>query len=131
MNTILLVENQPLIRNAFCSELVARYNLLEASSASKALDICRDHREIDVLICEMDLGLVSGMELASLLRAWLPKLRTILACDLSCDCWSNRQEAELAELPADDVFILEKPFTARELLMALTNVMEREVVGVA
>jgi CheY-like chemotaxis protein len=103
------------------------YEILEATSPMEALDICRHHPEIDLLICDSDLGSISGMELASLIRAWNSKLRTILTSDLSCDCWTERQERELAELPPDDVLILEKPFTSKELKAAVRSLVPQDV----
>ena len=123
MRTVLLVENEPIARNYLKQALGPHCIALEASSAVEALDFCRGHREIDVLVCDVELGLISGMELASLMRAWLPKLHTILTSDLSCDQWTPRQETELRELPPDDVLILERPFTPAELHAALTRLV--------
>jgi CheY-like chemotaxis protein len=127
METILLVEHEPRVRCFIRGQLADQYEILEATSAIEALDICRNHREIDLLICDMDKGLVSGMELASLLRAWNSKLLTILTSDLSCDCWTQRQETELSELPSDAVLILERPFTSAELRGAVTSLLQRDV----
>jgi CheY-like chemotaxis protein len=112
MSTVLLVEHNPTVRQSLKQPLAGDYNILEATCPVVALDVCRVHRDIDVLVCDAELGLVSGMELASLLRAWLPELHTILISDLPRNQWSERQEMELRELPPDDVLILERPFKA-------------------
>ena len=91
MSTILIVEREATTRELLRQELVGWYDILEATSHIEALDICRIHGEIDVLVCDVGPGLVSGMELASLLRAWLPRLRTILVSSLPCDQWTERQ----------------------------------------
>jgi len=96
----------------------------------EALDVCRIHGEIEVLVCDVESGLVSGMELATLLRAWLPRLRTILISNLPCDQWTDRQEMELTELPADAVLILERPFRGLELRIALSTLISEAVVSV-
>ena len=67
--------------------------------------------------------------LASLLRTWNSKLRTILTSDLPCDHWGQQLEIELAELPADDVLILGRPFTLSQLREAIANLLFREVKG--
>ena len=125
MSAILLVQSTPTFRTFVKSQL-GGVSIIEAASAVEALDICRARRDIDVLICDVELGLVSGMELASLLRAWNSKLRTILTSDLACDQWTERQQIELKELPADDVLILRKPFTPIELRAALTKLTQAE-----
>lgn len=127
MKSILFVDHEPIVRNLFRWELGGRYDILEAESPVEALDICRHHPGIDLLVCEADLGLVSGMELASLLRAWDSKLRTILTSDLPPEYWTERENAELRELPPDDVFILERPFTARDLQLAIAKLVPEEI----
>jgi CheY-like chemotaxis protein len=92
---------------------------LEATSPAEALDLCCNNRDIDLLICDVELGLVSGMEPASVARASIPHLRAILLCDTPCECWSERENAELNELPSDAVVILEKPFRPVELRAAI------------
>src|SRR5690348_1977346 len=131
MTTVLLVESEPIARNYLKQALGTGCLFLEASSAVEALDLCRGHREIDLLVCDVELGLVSGMELASLLRAWLPQLRVILTSDLPCEQWSAHQEAELKEIPSEDVLILERPFTSSELRAALHKLVREPVALIA
>jgi CheY-like chemotaxis protein len=126
MKTILLVENDPIATDRVRRELAGHYHILETPSPVEALDICRNHLEIDLLICDAELGLVSGMELASLLRSWISRLQTILISDLPCDSWDERQETELHELPSDGVLILEKPFTSLQLKSAIRKLVGEE-----
>jgi CheY-like chemotaxis protein len=123
MGTVLLVEHDPAFRGSLRRQIPDQYDILEAACPVEAMEVFRARREIDVLVCDADLGLVSGMELAALLRAWNTSLRTILLTDLPCDEWTQRQEAELKVLPADDVLILEKPFKAMELHAALATLV--------
>ena len=99
MKTILLVDDEPTARSILRCQLSAGYDVFD----------------IDLLICDEELGLISGAELASLLRTWNSKLRTILTTDLPFDHWGQQLEIELAELPADDVLILGRPFTLSQL----------------
>ena len=127
MNTILFIDHEPVARNVFRRELAGHYHILEATSPVEALDICRNQAGIDLLVCDAEMGLVSGMELASLLRAWNSKLRTILTTELPCEHWTERQNAELRELPSDAVLILEQPFSARDLKAAIAELAPEEV----
>jgi CheY-like chemotaxis protein len=129
MSTVLVVERDPSLRGFLRRQIPTQYEILEAACPVEALDICRAHCEIDVLLCDVELGLVSGIELASLLRAWHSRLRTILLSDLPCDKWSQRWETELKELPADDVLILEKPFKPIELRSTVSTLMAGVAVG--
>lgn len=128
MKTILLVAHEPIIRSVLKLELADRYDLLEAVSPVQALDICRA-RHIDLLICDVAPGLVSGMELASLLRAWFPRLRTILTTDVPHEYWSERQQAELRELPEEEVVVLERPFVSSDLKALLAELMPADVAA--
>jgi CheY-like chemotaxis protein len=123
MRTILLVDDQPIIRNILRCQLSGGYDVFEAASPVEALDICQSHRDIDLLICNVELALVSGVELASLLRGWNSGLRAILMTDLPCDQWAEQREMELAELPADDILVLERPFTLSQLTEAITSLL--------
>jgi CheY-like chemotaxis protein len=126
MKTILLVDDKPISRNILRRQLSDGYGVFEAASPIEALDICQSHRDIDLLICEAELGLVSGVGLVPLLRAWNSKLLTILTTDMPCDDWTHQREMELAELPADEVVVLERPFTVAQLREAIANLLQEE-----
>jgi len=122
MKVLVLQDNLLMMR--FLQRVIGiSVTLLQATSPAEALDECRSDKDIDLLICNAQLGLVSGMELASLTKAWIPKLRTILLCDAPCESWSWRENALLKELPPDAVIILEKPFRAIELKAAITELI--------
>jgi CheY-like chemotaxis protein len=69
MSIVLLVEHNSTVRQSLKQTFADDYDILEATCPVVALDVCRVHRDIVVLVCDVGLGLVSGMELASLLRA--------------------------------------------------------------
>ncbi len=121
MNAILVVEQEPVLRNLLEKQLAGRYEIFRAGSAAEAIYVFRAHRGIEVLIADSNMGLVSGMELASLLRAWIPGLKAVLMSDLPGDLWTDRQIAELNELPADIAIVLRKPFPPRALEAALAE----------
>jgi CheY-like chemotaxis protein len=122
---VLVLEDEPVMRS-FLRRVLGMSVTLEATSATEALDLCRNNKDIDLLICDVKLGLISGMELASLTRAWIPKLRTILLCDVPCELWNEQENTQLKELPSNAVMILEKPFRPVELKAAI-----KELSGIA
>ena len=127
---VLVLEDEPVMRR-FLRQVIGTSATLEATSPAEALDVCRNHKDIDLLICDIEPGLVSGMELATLAREWIPDLRTILLCNTPCECWSEQENEQLKELPVDAVMILETPFSTIELKAAITELISPEEVGVA
>ena len=123
MKTLLLVDHEPKMHIVAKCKLSGRFDILEAFSVAGALDVFRSHRSIDLLICGTELQPVSGMELASLLMVSNFRLRTILMTDLPHDQWTRQQEKELAELPADQVTVLTRPFTLSELKTAIMTLL--------
>ena len=126
MKKLLLVDNDPTTRKVTLSELSGSYDVLEVASAADALDVFRSQRGINLLICGTELRPISGMELALLLMVSHVKLRAILMTDLPHDQWTRQQEKELAELPADHVTVLERPFTLSELKSAIMTLLPDE-----
>ena len=125
MKKLLLVDNEPTTRKVALCQLSRSYDVLEATSAAEALDVFRNQRDINLLICDTELRPISGMELASLLMVSQVKLRAILMTDLPHDRWTRQQEKELAELPADHITILERPFTLSELKAAIMALLRQ------
>jgi len=120
---VLVLRNEPVMTD-FLQRVIGMSATLKATSPAEALDVCRNHKDIDLLICDVELELVSGMELAALAREWIPGLRTILLCDIPCECWSERENSQLKELPSDAVIILERPFSTIELKAAITALID-------
>jgi CheY-like chemotaxis protein len=115
LKTILVVQTERLIAELFRRVLGAGYIVLEASSGEEALDVCRRSGDIDLLIIDVALPVVSGMELASLLKKWLPKLRIILTTDTEPELWSESLKAELRQTLSDSIAILKIPFSPDDL----------------
>lgn len=122
MDTILIVGREPIFPLNFISrQLAGRFRLLITSSPVEAIDLCREHSEIDLLICDVDQEVISGMELVSLLRAWLPALTAIFISDVPLASWTTWQRIEFTNLPGDSFEVLHKPFTSQALDKALNQ----------
>ena len=134
LKTILVVQPERLVARLFSRALGGGYTILEATSAEEALDACRHRETIDLLIVAVDLPVVSGMELASLLKEWLPVLRIIPLADSLPESWRESQKAELRETLSDSIAILTMPFSPDDLrakVIGLTGFPERVVTLVA
>jgi CheY-like chemotaxis protein len=115
LKTILVVQPERLVAGLFSRLLGTGYTVVEASSAEEALDACRHSGAIDLLIIDVALPVVSGIELASLLKQWLPELRIILTADTLPELWSESRKAELRKTLSDSVAILKVPFSPDDL----------------
>lgn len=134
MKTILVVQPERRVAGLFSRALGPGYTILETTSAQEALDACRHKETIDLLIVALDLPVVSGMELASLLKEWLPALRIILTGDRSRESSSQSQKAGFRETLSDSVAILKMPFSPDDLrakVIGLIGFPERVVTLIA
>ncbi|MBI1895754.1 MAG: response regulator [Acidobacteria bacterium] len=88
----------------------AGYKVSSAANGIDALDIASGltEEEIALLVTDVDLPLMSGLELAERLREDRPHLKILFLC--------NCQEEEEPEL-------LRKPFTSAELLVSVARVL--------
>lgn len=115
LKTILVVQHERLVAGLFSHVLGGGYTVLEAASAEEALDAYRHIETIDLLIVDVALPVVSGMELASLLKQWLPRLRIILTADTLPEFWSESKKAELRDNLSDSIAILKMSFSPDDL----------------
>lgn len=118
---ILLVEDEPAVRE-LARRLLERlgHELLVARDAAEALRIAaaEPERTIDLLISDVVMPGLSGPELARVLEACRPGLRTLFISGFA------RDTAALAEILDSGARLLSKPFGQAELAHAL-----REVLG--
>ena len=106
--TVLIVEDEPAVRNLVASTLRADgYRLLIAGSAEEALQLADDDREtIDLLLTDAIMPGKTGIELARLLVAERPNLRVIVMTGYTKETLSGMDES---------VDLLQKPFAPKEL----------------
>jgi CheY-like chemotaxis protein len=131
---ILVVQSESLLLDVFRKVLKRGYHVTGTTTPEGALDAFRADRSIDLLITDVVLPVVSGMELAALLRAWKPGLRILLTAETPACYWSEKQTAEFHQLPSNSVVILEKPFYPDDLrthVRCLAGVPETAVEEVA
>ena len=113
--TILLVEHDEPLRK-FLTEMLrgVGHTVLEADSAHAALDLASDnHLKVDLVLSDLALPGISGVQLFELLKASLPDLKAVLMSGYPLELISLT-----VPLPRSVAFI-EKPFTRDCLLSAL------------
>ena len=76
--TLLLVEDEPLVNHATCRLLRRKgYHVLSARDGNEALRIAYEHERIDLLITDVVMPGMNGVELARELRKYRPSLTVI------------------------------------------------------
>jgi CheY-like chemotaxis protein len=134
VKTILVLEDEPLLMKLMRNLLDRHgYTVLEAAGAEQALQhLHTSGCRIDLLIADVILPGLSGIQVALQLRSELPDLPVILTSGYPPNDWSVRDARHLMQLGVDSVSILLKPFGTRILLNAvrdLTETWPSEVLG--
>lgn len=108
MPTILLVDDEHAILENFRQLLERRgYTVLCAESAENALGVCAQCQEtIDILLCDMALKPLNGVQLAVAIKVQYPSLAVVLMSGLPAEYYPDCR--------GEDLF-LQKPFGASEL----------------
>ncbi len=114
--TILLIEDEPLIRMATAAMLEDGGNsVLEADDAESALCMLEAHAEIDVVITDVQMpGKIDGLALVEVVRRDYPHVRSLVTSGRSC-----LQDAKKCGATG----FLAKPYTALAIHSALQTVL--------
>ena len=116
MSTILLVEDEPAIRQLFATALSrAGYTVFEARNGEEAVKVFDQHGDdIDLLLTDMRMPYMGGAALAGELRGRNQALKMI--------CISGHSGAAATALSSD---FLAKPFSRDEMLKKVREVLDR------
>ena len=114
--TILLVEDEPAVRQLFATALSrAGYKVFEARNGEEAVKLFEQHAtEVDLLLTDMRMPFMGGAELAKELRSRKTGLKLI--------CISG-YPGSLQTLDITD--FLAKPFSRDEMLRKVRDVLDR------
>lgn len=126
MKTLLVLEDEPLVMNLL-RHILKQYSLVEARSAEEALRFFHDRdREIDLLLTDLSLPVISGVQVALILRCEIPALPVILTSGYPANGWNDRDAADLKRLGSDSVIVLQKPNPPGLLLSAIDELIGAE-----
>ena len=114
--TILLVEDEPAVRQLFAQALVrAGYKVHEARNGQEALKVFDQHGDsVDLLLTDMRMPFMGGAELASQLRTRRGTLKLL--------CISGYAGGHELEFSGD---FLAKPFSRDQLLAKVREILDR------
>jgi signal transduction histidine kinase/CheY-like chemotaxis protein len=112
--TVLVVEDDARVRAFMVRSLrAAGHDILEAEGPAEAERIAREHsRRIDLLVSDVVMPVMDGVELAARLARLRPELRVLFVSG-----YTDNDALRRGALPPGHAF-LPKPFTERELIRA-------------
>ncbi|MFO1148396.1 MAG: response regulator [Alsobacter sp.] len=120
--TVLLVEDEPLIALTIAEILdECGYDVLEAGSGALAERLFAEAGRVDLLVTDVGLPDISGLDLARRLRALSPALPVLFATGRSVD---GLQGDDPLEPPMAQ---LSKPFLMNELQDAISRLLAQRV----
>lgn len=129
--TILVCEDEPSVRNVASEFLLsAGYRVLVSSSGTEALAIARTQAKIHLLLTDVVMPEMNGVELARNLHAIMPDLRIVYVSGYTANVLDSRTRAEGV------TDLLAKPFTRATLLARVRAALDsppptRRVAGLA
>jgi CheY-like chemotaxis protein len=117
--TVLLVEDEPFVRDATCRVLrEAGFDVMAAADAAEAATLFEQNRSsIDLLITDVVLPERNGRELGQYLRQRSPSIPILLT--------SGYVEQDDSESEEARTYYLQKPYTKRELIGKMEKILER------
>lgn len=115
--TILVVEDEPAVRGFVVTAIRdLGYRTLEAESGHAALEILREHTEVQLLFTDIVMPHMNGRQLAEEAIRLRPRLKVLFTTGYT-------REAATTD---PDIRLLTKPFTLEQLGAALRGVLERK-----
>jgi two-component system, cell cycle sensor histidine kinase and response regulator CckA len=116
--TVLLVEDEELVRKLLCEALEHEgYTVLACRDADEGLARSRQPgQQIDVLLTDVSLPGMSGTEMVQRMRRNQPQMQVVFMSGCPADSCTAGQ--------VDEPGFLQKPFTLKALMQALSKALE-------
>jgi nitrogen-specific signal transduction histidine kinase len=117
--TVLLVEDDQSMRMLVTEALEELgYEVLPAADAPSALPVIRSERQIDLMVSDIGLPGMSGLDLAQLARKERPELNVLFITGYA-EATSKR-----GNFPSAGMHLLTKPFTLERLAMKIGDILK-------
>lgn len=118
---ILLVDDIELNRAILKSALCTNYEILEASDGEEALKVLENHKDVDIVITDIQMPIMNGEELIKAIRANKEYKNIIILANTQFG--DAEQEENLLEIGADD--FVYKPTTPKIVEIRVRNVLKK------
>jgi len=119
---VLLVEEEQNVRALLGKYLADQgYDMLEAKNSDEALERCKSQKDspISLMICDLVMTEMNGIELARRARTYHPHMKTIYLSAHSQSSMIYRG------IPLTDISFVPKPFKLKELIAAVNEILGR------
>lgn len=120
--TVLLAEDEPLVRSLIASTLYDRgYNVLQASNGNEALEVAQQHDKeaIHLLLTDVVMPQMGGVELADRFKTMRPDTRILFTSGYP-------DEAIVCQNTADpNIGFIQKPFVPAVLSRKIREILDR------
>lgn len=131
MKTILLLEDEPLVMK-FLRLVLKRFNVISVTTGEEALEAFDNvNRPVDVLIADVRLARISGIQVALRIRSKRPLFPVLLMSGYLADGWRDVDADDIQALGSDLVVLLQKPFEIQALLNAVYGLVGRPQAAIA
>ena len=123
MKTLLVLEDEPSVMKLL-RLILKGYSVIEATSAEQALNLVVEHdRRVDLLITDVRLPTLSGIQVALRIRSEFPEIPVLLVSGYPAGGWRDVDSADLEQLGATALAILPKPFEQHVLLNTVSELI--------
>jgi CheY-like chemotaxis protein len=125
MKTVHILDDDPSLLKAITLYLVrSGYSVVPSVSSALAVQQFRDSScEIDLFVADLTMKVSSGVEVAVQLKQCCPGLSVVLMSGYPIEAWDEHYAILFAQLPCDAVRILLKPFSPRDLLSVVEELI--------
>lgn len=115
--TLLIVEDEEILRRAVASALEQRYRVFESNDGLEAVTFLSAH-PVDLVLTDLHMPRMGGLRLIQIIRQRWPDINVLL-------CTRNHtgefcQQIEALKVDA----LIEKPFTLEEVINAIEGILE-------
>lgn len=117
---VMVVEDSPMMSRMYRLVLAADYELCFAGNGAEALDLAAREPEVDLLVVDINMPQMDGLEFVERLRGELRFEGPVLISSTE----SAEEDREAARAAGATAF-LPKPWTPQELRDAVTSLLER------
>ncbi len=118
METVLAVDDEPSIRRLISDSLQPLgYKVIEAACGEEALQICKQEKNIDLLLADVIMPGISGKELVDRFRAIRPGIKIVFMSGYSSE------EVNSQNIGGEDIVFIQKPLMPTTLAKRLRDIL--------
>jgi two-component system cell cycle sensor histidine kinase/response regulator CckA len=130
MKTILVLEDEPLVMKLM-RHVLKRFDVISATTAEQALQVFGGGSQVDLLVTDVRLPRLSGIQVALRIRSELPAFPVLLMSGYLADGWRDVDTFDLERLGSESVVLLQKPFETQALLKAVYDLIGKPHAEIA